>query len=119
ERGGGDDRLRGPEHEVGDEVEDARERERARDGAGDGLAVPLLQHVILVPLPEADAVVRRGREEEHERRRGAEERCVVDVAIGVAQVRERRREADREQEAEEDGAARYERAELLEELAVL
>ena len=102
-----------PEHEVGDEVEHARERERARHGASDGLPIPLPEQVVLVPLPEADTVVRSRREEEHERRRSAEERRVVDVAIGVADVCEHGREADREQEAEEDGGAGDQRAELL------
>ena len=44
-------------------------RERARHRACDGLAVPLAQGVLLVPLAEAEPVVRGGCQEEDERRR--------------------------------------------------
>ena len=81
-----DDGLRRPEDPLRHEVEDAGERERARHRAGDRLAVPLAQDVILVALAEAEAMVRRGSEEEDERDGRADERRVVDVAAPPRQL---------------------------------
>ena len=75
-----------------DEVEDARQRERADDRACDRLAVRLAEHVVLVALAEAQPVVRGGREVEDERDRRADERAVVDVPLRVVRSRELARE---------------------------
>src|SRR5688500_7429330 len=101
------------------EIEHAREGQRARDRAGDRLTVGLAQHVVLVALTEAQAVVCGGRHEEHERDRGGDERCVVDISFCALEVAELRREADREQETEQHLCAGDKGAELLEELVVL
>ena len=75
--------------------------------------------MVLVAFTKTQAVVRSGREKENERDGVAHERGVVDVSLECAEIAELVREADPEQEAEEDGGAGDEGAELLEQLVVL
>ena len=119
ERDGRGDRRPRPEDALRHEVEDAREGQRGRYRPGDRLAVPFPQDVVLVPLAEAQPVVRGGGEEEDEGRRSAQKGRVVDVALEIVQSSELGGEGDGEEEAEEDGGARDERPQLLEELAEL
>ncbi len=119
ERERGDDRLRRAEDALGDEEEHAGEGQRARDRAGDRLAVGLAQQVVLVALAEAQPMVRGRSHVQDEGERRADERGVVDVALGVVQLAELAREADREQESEEHLCAGDERAQLLEQLVEL
>ncbi len=57
--------------------------------------------LLLVVLPEDEAVVRARRDEERGREHGRNQRDEVDVAVELAQLREPVRERNREQEGEE------------------
>ncbi len=102
--------------EVRDQHE--RERDRAREGrhAGDRQPRPGLHEIALLVVPEEDAVLDRGRQQQHDGEAGEQQGDEEDDTLELVDLVETGRERDRQQECEQHLDARKHDPQLLQEL---